>query len=326
MSLKGRNQLHRLVQVFIGIGLISLFTGCQPACRKMDPIIVHTPQSCEINLLPSAFPPLSLEERQQEWAKELIIGDVFARDLDLYRAITSYKRALILLPSDRLDRKIQIDYNLILAYYLGQKYQESVNIFEASELAVANPLFPAFNNLLLILYDCYLQLGQEDKTERIFELIEKFSPETAQDLAIYTALKTGNTACIQEAIQGHRNQAQVEESLALYDTLAKSPKKARTLNAILPGAGYYYIGQRKSAWTSFVINTLFTAAAYQFFHRGYWAAGLITTSLEFGWYMGGINGAGLEAEEFNTHLYEGIGKKVLEENSLFPCLMFETTF
>lgn len=326
MTLKTKNQLFGLVRVLIGIGLVTLLTGCQPSCRKMEPVIVYTSQPCEVSGLPSAFPPFSFEEQRQEWAKELLIGDVFARELDLYRAITCYKRALVLLPPDRLDRKIQIDYDLILAYYLGQKYQEAIDIFEASELAVANPLFPAFNNLLLILYDSYLQLGQEDKAARILELIEKCSPETAHDLELYTILKTGNLPCIREAIQGHRNQMQIEESLALYDCAAKSPKKARMLNAILPGAGYYYIGQRKSAWTSFIINTLFTAAAYQFFHRGYWAAGLITTSLEVGWYMGGINGAGLEVEEFNTHLYEGAGKKIMVENSLFPCLMFETTF
>ena len=49
-------------------------------------------------------------------------------------------------------------------------------------------------------------------------------------------------------------------------------------------------------------------------------------SMEIGWYLGGINGAGIEAQELNTRLYEGVGTKILVEKECFPVLMFETTF
>lgn len=319
------NRLYRLAHILMGMGLIVVLIGCQPIQPKIEPEIICTPPQ-RICQLPSAFPALSVVEQQQEWAKELILGDAFARELDLYRAITCYKRAFILLPEVAVERRLQIDYDLILCYYLGQKYQEAINVFEASELTNINPLFPAFNNLLLILYDAYQQVGQEDKVERIFELIEKCSPETAADLSLFSHLKEGDLEKIQVESYQHRSQEVIQRELSTYYEHAKSPSRARTLNAILPGAGYYYIGQRKSALTSFLINTLFTAAAYQFFQRGYIAAGLITTSLELGWYLGGINGAGLEAQEFNTRLYEGIGKKIITDNDLSPVLMFETTF
>ena len=35
--------------------------------------------------------------------------------------------------------------------------------------------------------------------------------------------------------------------------------------------------------------------------------------MEIGWYLGGINGAGIEAQELNTRLYEGVGTKILVE-------------
>ncbi len=111
-----------------------------------------------------------------------------------------------------------------------------------------------------------------------------------------------------------------------YCCKAKSVKKAQMLNAILPGAGYYYVGQKKSALTSFIINTLFTAAAYQLFDKGYFAGGLIVSSLELGWYLGGINGAGLEAKEYNQSIYNTMAKDTMAQNRLFPVLMFETTF
>lgn len=313
-------------RAFMTIGLISCLASCQPTYQRMEPVIVYPESTSEVSELPSPFPPLTEEELNEDWGKELSIADTFARELDLYRAITCYKRALILLPEEAIERELQIKYDLILCYYLGQKYQEAVNLFEESELTNINPLFPAFSNLLLILYDSYSQLRQEDKANQVWQLIDKCSPETATDLTLYSIIKKGELAQVEEAISSHRNQEKMQETLAVYYQHAKSPKKARTLNAILPGAGYYYIGQKKSALTSFLINTLFTAAAYQFFDRGYWAAGLITTSLELGWYLGGINGAGLEAEEFNTHLYEGAGKKILIDNALFPILMFETSF
>jgi tetratricopeptide (TPR) repeat protein len=326
MMIKTKNQSNRLVRVLTWMGLALAVTSCQPIQQKIEPIIVYTPSSYRLSQLPSAFLPLSAEECQQEWSKELIIADSFSHELDLYRAITCYKRALILLPEEAVERRLQIEYDLILCYYLGQKYQEAVNIFEESDLTEINPLFPAFSNLLLILYDSYQHLKQDEKADQVLEAIKKCSPETAEDLTLFSFLKEGNLEGVQIASCSHRNQTAIQTSLADYYQYAKSPKKARLLNTILPGAGYYYIGQKKSALTAFIINTLFTAAAYQFFHRGYYAAGAITTSLEVGWYLGGINGAGLEAQEFNTRLYEGVSKKMMIEQDLFPILMFETTF
>ena len=323
---KIQNRLNRFTQFLVLMGLISHLISCQLPHHPLEPTIVYNPSEHQLTQLPSAFNPLSDKEKQQEWAKELLIADIFARELDLYRAITCYKRALVLLPEEAIERHLQIDYDLILCYYLGQKYQEAINIFEASALINANPLFPAFNHLLMILYDSYTQLRQNEKAELILELIKKCSPETGADLSLFSHLTKGDLAKVEIDLCVHRNQEKLQAALNTYYQYAKSPRKARMLNAILPGLGYYYIGQKKSAITSFVINTLFTAAAYQFFQRGYSAAGLITTSLELGWYLGGINGAGLEAEEFNTRLYEGVGKKMMSENDLFPILMFETSF
>jgi tetratricopeptide (TPR) repeat protein len=276
--------------------------------------------------LPSAFPPLSQEEAQQEWAKELLIGEAFAREFDLYRAITCYKRALILMPGEVTERHLQMTYDLLLCYYLGNKYQEAINLFELSELSQVNSLFPAYDNLLLILHDSYRHLNQNEKADCIFELIQQQSPDKAENLALLTIIKSGDIDQVSSFVYGHPKWDSIQTDLDLYHQYAKSPRQARFLNACLPGAGYYYLGQRNTAVTAFIINTLFIAAAYQFFHRGYVAAGAITTSLEMGWYIGGINGVGLEAQEFNTRLFEGVGRSMLLKEQSFPILMFETAF
>lgn len=316
----------RFVSLCLMVGLALTHISCQPTCQSFDPTITCQLPCSSIETMPSAFPPFTEKENQEEWAKEILIGDVFARECDFYRAITCYKRAQVLIPCEAIERRLQLDYDLILSYYLGNKYQEALNIFEESPLSQANPSFPAFNQLLLIVYDCYLQTKQEDKAACVLEAIRQFSPETADDLSLYQTLKEGEVEEARCLISQHRDAEGMEMDFAVYDQFAKSPGKARALNAILPGAGYYYVGQRRSAMTSFLINALFTAAAYQFFHHGYPAAGAITASLEMGWYFGGINGAGIEANEFNSRLYEGVSKKILTDHACFPVLMFETSF
>lgn len=316
-------KLQNLFRSSLYLGLALACTSCQLTKCQLEPVIVYTPPTRSAEM-PSAFAPLSDEERQQEWSKELLIGDAFAREWDLYRAITAYKRALILLPSQ--DRRLQLEYDIVLCYYLGNKYDEAIEMFENSQLIAATPAFPALNQLLLMMYDCYLHADKEEKAKPIFETIQKVSPETAADLAIYEDLTEIRLEEAQCKIDQHRAFATIQPDLDAYYSCRKSPDKARTLNAILPGAGYYYIGQKKTALTAFLINALFALTSYECFKHGYPAAGIITASLEGGWYIGGINGAGIEAQEYNNRLYECMGKKILKEHCFFPVLMFETSF
>jgi hypothetical protein len=327
-----RRQLLTFVSKSIKAGISALgaiallLSGCQPSLSRIEPTITYVIPQHKLERLPSAFDPFTTNEKWQDWAKEIMIGDAFAREQDLYRAITAYKRALLLTPYDLKERRLQILYNITLCYYIGSKYQDVINTFEGSELTEAKPPFPPLNNLLIMLYDSYLNQDQSDKAAVILELIEACSPDTSRDLTLYTDVIQGDVCEVSTDADKHPVAEKLMPYVCEYVSAAKSPKTAKVLNAILPGAGYYYVGQKKSALTSFLINALFTAAAYQFFHHGYYAAGAITTSLELGWYMGGINGAGIEASEYNQRLYEAVGHKMMVENNLFPILMFETAF
>ncbi|MDP1835213.1 MAG: hypothetical protein Q8K75_04705 [Chlamydiales bacterium] len=301
-------------------------TGCQKNCYELEPTICFSPPKRLVACLPTSFPPLTPQEKSEEWSKELIIGNHFARDLDLYRAITAYKRANVLLPCENVERRLQIDYCIILAYYIGGKYQEAVEAFECSELVSAGPCFPAFGDLLILLYDAYSQDCRHERAEVILELINKYSPETKSDLVLYHSVIDGDISCARFHASEH---PRAEEMLPYFDEYcccAKSVKKAQTLNAVLPGAGYLYVGQKQTALTSFLLNTLFTAAAVCFFDNGNIPMGIILTSLEAGWYFGGINGAGLAAKEYNERLFENHGREMLQGSKLFPVLMFEHAF
>lgn len=315
-----------LIREVILTSLIVSMTSCQLTQCQLEPTIVYSPPTGRISDLPSAFPPLTSEERQQRWAEELLIGEAFGREWDFYRAITSYKSALVLIPESYLERRLQIEYSILLCYFLGKKYQEVVNLFEHGPLLYVNPLFPAYNQILLMLYESYIKVDQTEKADCLLEVINKYSEETAVDLSLYKHLMKGEVACAQAEIEQHKDFATMQPDLDTYYQYRKSPRFARQLNAIIPGAGYYYVGQKTSALTALLINTLFTFAAVQFFRKGYVAAGVITASMEAGWYIGGINGAGIEAQVFNNRLYEGVSKKIMSDHFIFPVLMFETSF
>ena len=317
--------IDRYKNLIFVVCCLLFFTGCHPRSYLLEPTIHYTPQQKQFCSLPSPFSPLSAEEEEQEWGKELKIGISFGRELDLYRAITSFKRALILMPpNDCLERRLQTEFYIVQAYSLGEKYADAVEYFEQSHLSSVASSFPAFRELVILLHDNYRRTGQCEKSEHLLRLMEKGDPEAAIDLKLYSAISTGDLITCKSCEFPEREGLQ--SFISSYCCSAKSVKKAQVLNAVFPGAGYCYVGQKRAAVTSFFINLFTTAAAYYFFERGNWGAGCIAASLEMGWYFGGINGAGLAAKEYNQSMYQELGKEYMICKRLFPILMLETSF
>lgn len=300
--------------------LVLTLTGCVVSNVPFSPTIAYYPSERVVEGLPSPFPPLTLDEKMEEWGKELYLGLQFAKEFDLYRAITCYKRALFTAPQEKV---FEIEYHLIEAYYFGRKHEQVIEIYEAGSLGEITLNDPGIHELLLMLYDSYQALDQCAKAYRIQALIQSLEPDLEENLQEYNAIANADFCALEEL---QVRDPDLSCFLSDYQTLKKSVRTAQTLNALLPGAGYYYVGQRKTALTALIVNALFTYAAYQFFDRGYTAAGLITTSLEMGWYLGGINGAGLAAQEINESTYSTLGKDFLIKKRLFPVLMFNYAF
>lgn len=327
-QIEGHNQGLKPMIVpwlFILIALGGIF-GCQSNCKILEPEICYIPQQRQIESLPSAFATLSPFELSQDWGKELRIGDAFAREFDLYRAITSYKRALVLISRGFVERRMEIQYKILQSYSLGQKFKDVGETFESSDLTSLPPHFPAAGDLLIILFEAYTETNQEAKAEKVKCLIDKYNPEVALNLELSLALREGDFPSLFTLEDRSPYAEDLHKFLGSYQENKRSVYKAKFLNAVLPGAGYYYVGQKKTALTSLALNALFIAAAYQFFARGDTAAGLITASFEAGWYLGGINGAGLAAKEWNEAVYQNSARDMMVKNRLFPSLMLETSF
>lgn len=312
---------------YILLSVFSLFLwGCAPNCVKIEPEISYTPPTRLIQSLPSPFEKLSKGEIQQEWGKHFYIGLNFANEMDLYRAITEFKTALIFLPAKNEERRRQIEYCIFLCYYLGQKYCEAIEVFTTTSLSGVDERFPAYEELMIMLYESYKHSGQLENRDWIYKNLEEYNPELASDLALSANLQAGEVEAALAQAQTDPKWEYLENYLEEYEGAKKSVRKAQTLNAILPGAGYYYLGQKKTALTSFIINALFIGATYCFIREGNIPAGIVAASLESGWYIGGINGAGLAAKEYNERLYEVNTKETMLKNRLFPVLMLKKTF
>jgi hypothetical protein len=303
-----------------------VLTSCYRVSDKIEPRISCSVQDQHFSRLHSPFKPLNPEEKNTDWGKEMLIADAFAKDLDLYRAVSTYKRAEILIDESSMARKTQIQYGILLCYYLGKHYDDAVESVNKSNLANVDKSFPAYHDLLLILYECYHEMNCPEKEDCIYELIRKDFPETAEKLRISRALRAGDLNQIGQINCEMEHPNYLDHLLNRYDQERKSVAKAQAFNALLPGAGYLYLGQKKSALTAFFLNGLFIAAAYEFFHHRHVAAGIITASFETGWYFGGIYGAGEEAKYFNEKAYERNASHVLAEHNLFPVLMMLYAF
>ena len=306
--------------------LLLCFTNCYRVPDKINPRIDYQVQDRHFSCLASAFTPLNANEQTTDWGREMIIARAFAEELDLYRAISTYKRAEILVPKIDSSRKLEIQYDILLCYFLAKRYDEAISEFDKTALANVDRTFAAYHDLLLILYECYRELDMTEKEERILELMQKTYPETAEKVQISSALRTGDLPKIEEYADGFAQRSYLDDLLDNYRQQKKSVATAQKLNALLPGAGYFYIGQNSSAFTALLLNGLFIFAAYEFFHHKHMAAGIITTLFESGWYFGGIYGVGLEAKYYNERVYEKNASTVLNCKNLFPVLMIQYGF
>ncbi len=305
--------------------LLLLLASCYRVSDRIDPRVSYQLQDQHFEKLSGAFLPLSSEERNTDWGKEYTIAKAFAEDLDLYRAVSTFKRAQILLPESR-ERDLEIQYDTVLCFFLGKRYDEAVETFEKSSLAHVDKSFPAYHDLLLVLYEAYREQEAQDKQAKILELIDKTFPATGEELKVSIAIRDADLVTIQSFADGFQRPSYLDNLTTHYYAQKKSVATAQCLNAFLPGAGYLYLGQRTSAITAFFLNGLFIAAASEFFLHDHIPAGIITTLFEAGWYFGGIYGAGLEAKYYNERLYERSASTVLNEHKLFPVLMLNHAF
>ncbi len=288
--------------------------------EELEPQINVSVQDKYLKSLPSPFIHTAGRE---EWEKEERIGMGFAKELDLYQALTAFKRASFLLPNSDTTHHTELDYDTLLAYYLGGKYQETIYTFDMTSLRRTTPEFRPYHDLMVTLYDSHAHLNQTEQADEIIDYMKTSYPDTAQKLALSKILMKGDIPALEKEAPSH---PEIQKLLNDYNAEKKSTQTAQLLNTFIPGAGYFYLGQTQSGITATLLNGLFIWASVYFFQHGNTAAGIIFTSVEAGWYFGGIYGAGHEAKLYNERIYEKHATPVMNENRYFPILMLKYGF
>ena len=310
--------------------------------RKLLPLVfllatgcAHMPVEPPIHVtavvLPGAFqnlpkppPQLSPEDVSSPWGQEYAIGCRFACEGDYYRAATCFQRARFLLNDPASPHEVQLFHALLLAYSVGNKYQEAVSIWEKEQdkLSVADP--ETARDCISLLCEAYTHLGRTKEAAGLLTSLPPGDPLKSQ-LALFQTMTTNDEedflrAADTAALVGSREHEEALSMVADYRSRRCDPSTARLLNAVVPGSGYVYVHQYQTATTAFLINGLFIAATWQLFVAHQQASGLIAGTLEGGWYLGGIVGAGLAADQYNQRLREEASKPYLNRNGLFPLL------
>src|SRR5882757_2068921 len=121
---------QRALKVIFSALIIASISGCQKYCDEFNPNLDYYPCSYVTQCRPSAFDPLNSQESQTDWGKELRIAHSFAAEQDYYRAITGFKRALVLISFSEYHRRNQIEFDIFQSYYLACKYQDAIESFE----------------------------------------------------------------------------------------------------------------------------------------------------------------------------------------------------
>lgn len=304
-----------------------IFSGCFGyGNNTITPQIHYSVSDWRVQSLPSAFPPLSEEELSHEWAKEYKIGVALAKQLDLYRAVTAFKRADILVSEQQTERKREVQYYTLLSYYLGKRYEDVIDTFHASDLVNVSDSFPVYEDLIIILYESFLQIGENEQAEHLLSIMQHHNQQTASKLKLSKALQKGELFDIVPSSYSPEVSQDNEILMRNFQSLHKSERTAQSLNALIPGAGYLYVGQKQTALTALLLNGLSIASSVYFFQKGNLPMGILMTSFEAGWYFGGIYGAGMAAREYNERLYENNANQVMRKNELFPVLTLRHAF
>ena len=276
--------------------------------------------------LPPGIFPLTSEEKETNWGKEMTIGLHFAKELDFYQAITAFKRAEILLPTDNLLRRMDLQYAIMFCYYLAGKWEEVLYTYDHSDLKRVGTSYLPYHDIMLMRYESYTHLHDKQEAERVKQIFAIHYPGEELRLTIADAIYSGNIAKLNKIIEEKQVYPQLHALIEQYAAVKKSPGKAQALNALIPGMGYMYLGQYQSGVTAILLNGLFIGATVYSFNKGNVAAGAIFASFEAGWYFGGIYGAGLEAKAYNERMFEKIATPFMMHERLFPMLMLHYAF
>jgi len=237
---------------------------------------------------------------------QLKIADVFLEEGEYYRAVTEYKKFLILFPdSERADYAL---FQTGRAYYDGGGCASSEQSFRS-----VREKYPGSPYALKAYYFEGLSEWKLDKPEQaktLFEDLAEAFPDSEYAPLALAALDREDIGAAKKGLEqfclrypAHPQMEKVREALLLFDHYEKLPRKspflAAVMSALLPGSGYFYAEHYSDGLTAFLINALFIAGSLTAVHQENYAGAGIAGGIGLPFYVGNIYGSANAAQKWN---------------------------
>jgi TolA-binding protein len=253
---------------------------------------------------------------------QLKIADTFMEEGDYYRAITEYKKFLILFPNSA--KAAYSSFKIGMAFFKGEEYGAATRSFYA-----VFEKFPESSYAVRAAYlegTSYWKLKNYEKAKEKLETLAIQYPESedaprALIVVSLAALDEGKAEMSLSALEqvlerypGYSGEGQVREAitqLKQYQELPeKSPVLAGVLSAILPGSGYFYAEHYGDGITALLINGLFIAGTVTGIHTENYAVAGIVGGIGVPFYLGNILGSANAAKKWNLSIRNEFSQRI----------------
>ncbi|MFH0997562.1 MAG: tetratricopeptide repeat protein [Pseudomonadota bacterium] len=242
---------------------------------------------------------------------ELKVADAFMDEREYYRAITEYKKFLILFPeSDKADYAVS---RIGMAYYHGEEFEASTRTlanlrdkYPESSYAAETQYFEGLG---------YWKLKKYADAKTALERVAASYPDS--DYAPLAMVADSMLALDQDNVNAGRHgmerliavypdypaSMRAAETLGLFDQYRDLPRKSELLagimSAVVPGSGYIYAEHYGDGITAFLINALAIAGTVTAVCNENYAVAAIVGGVGLPFYLGNIYGSANAAKKWN---------------------------
>jgi TolA-binding protein len=253
---------------------------------------------------------------------QLKMADVFMEEGEYYRAITEYKKFLILFPdSEKADYAV---FKTGMAYYRGEEYGPSLQHFSVlGEKYKASRYLPEASYYKGL---SYWKIKDREKARAAFDTLAEIFPQSefaplalvAGSLVTFeeenVAASTKRLEWLTDRYPEHPGSKNAKEAMTLIDQYPRLPEKSETLaavmSAVLPGSGYIYADRVGDGITAFLINALFIAGTIAAINGENYAVAAIVGGIGLPFYVGNIYGSANAAKKWNLSVKRELHNKV----------------
>ncbi len=253
---------------------------------------------------------------------QLKIAEAFMEEKEYYRAVTEYKKYLILFPAS--DKCGYAHFQIGTAYYNGEEYESAAKAFALLRQSGPEESYSARSGYFEAL--SYWKLKKLSEAMLTFRETAAAHPQSelaplALAASSLVALEKGDIAgsradmtLFMARYPEHPGWDRIREARSMLSEHESLPRKsgvlAGILSAILPGSGYIYTGNFKDGITAFLINGLAAAGVATGVYQENYAVSGIVGGVGLPFYFGNIRGSVNAARKWNAAVKEKHRDKV----------------